>query len=127
APRPGPRAPLCGGTASAEGHELVGRKGRGVRSCAVAVPPGALVKRIGRYREGLAQAQPVGKLVNTQVATFAQTHCAETTAQAHEDAREAFPWYIQKSLEKIAALGAWRAGTNLGSYEYARQILAGLS
>jgi len=122
-----PHPPLWGATSSAESHEIVGRKGLGLLSFSVAVPPEALVKRIGRYREGLAQAQPVGKFVNNQVATFAQTHCAETTAQAHEDAREAFPWYIQKSLEKIAALGAWREGTNLGSYEYARKILGGMS
>ena len=122
-----PHPPLWGATSSAESHEIVGRKGLGLLSFSVAVPPEALTKRIGRYREGLEQAQPVGKFVNDRIATFAQTHCAETTAQAHEDAREAFPWYIQKSLEKIAALGAWQEGTNLGSYEYARKILGGMS
>jgi alkanesulfonate monooxygenase SsuD/methylene tetrahydromethanopterin reductase-like flavin-dependent oxidoreductase (luciferase family) len=122
-----PHPPLWGATSSAESHEIVGRKGLGLLSFSVAIPPEALVKRIGRYREGLEQVKPVGKFVNDRIATFAQTHCAETTAQAHDDAREAFPWYIQKSLEKIASLGAWQEGTNLGSYEYARKLLGGMS
>ncbi len=98
----------------------------GLLSFSVAMPPEALSKRIGRYREGLAEARPVGRFVNDRVATFCQTHCAETTQQAHADAREAFPWYIQHSLEAVAELGAWKEGSNLGSYEYARRLLNGI-
>lgn len=120
-----PHPPIWGATSSAESHEIVGRKGLGLLSFSVAIPPEALTKRIGRYREGQAQARPVGKFINDRVATFVQAHCAETTAQAHADAQDAFPWYIQTSLKAIAELGAWREGTNLGSYEYARNLLGG--
>ncbi len=121
-----PHPPLWGATSSAESHTIVGQKGMGLLSFSVAMPPEALSKRIGRYREGLAEARPVGRFVNDRVATFCQTHCAETTEQAHADAREAFPWYIQHSLEAVAELGAWKEGSNLGSYEYARRLLNGI-
>lgn len=121
-----PHPPLWGATSSAESHEIVGRKGMGLLSFSVAIPPEALTKRISRYHEGLEQAKPVGKFINNRIATFAQAHCAETTAQAHDDAREPFPWYIQSSLKTIAELGAWQEGTNLGSYEYARKLLGGM-
>jgi alkanesulfonate monooxygenase SsuD/methylene tetrahydromethanopterin reductase-like flavin-dependent oxidoreductase (luciferase family) len=122
-----PHPPLWGATSSAESHEIVGRKGMGLLSFSVAVPPEALVKRIGRYRDGIKEAVPVGKFVNERVGTFCQAHCAETTAQAHDDAREPFPWYIQTSLEQVAGLGAWQDGDNLGSYEYAKKLLDGMS
>jgi alkanesulfonate monooxygenase SsuD/methylene tetrahydromethanopterin reductase-like flavin-dependent oxidoreductase (luciferase family) len=122
-----PHPPLWGATSSAESHELVGRKGMGLLSFSVAVPPEALAKRFGRYREGLEQVVPVGRFINERIGTFAQVHCAETTKQAHDDARTAFPWYIQQSLRAVATLGDWRDGTNLGSYEYAKQLLNGMS
>lgn len=126
-PMQDPHPPLWGATSSAESHEIVGEKGIGLLSFSVAMPPEALTKRIARYRDGLSRCQrPVGRFVNERIATFVQTHCAETTAQAHRDARDAFPWYIQTSLEAIAELGAWREGTNLGSYEYARKLLNGM-
>ena len=104
-----------------------GARGIGLLSFSVAVPPEALAKRFGRYRDGLADVKPVGQFINDRIGTFAQVHCAETTAQAHEDARTAFPWYIQQSLRAVASLGDWRDGTNLGSYEYAKQLLNGLA
>ncbi len=121
-----PHPPLWGATSSAESHEIVGRKGLGLLSFSVAVPPEALTKRIGRYRGAIADAVPVGKFVNERVGTFCQAHCAETMTQAYDDAREPFPWYIQTSLEQIAGLGAWQDGNNLGSYEYATKMLDGL-
>lgn len=121
-----PHPPLWGATSSAESHTIVGEKGLGLLSFSVAMPPEALTRRIARYRDGLSVARPAGKFVNDRVATFAQAHCAETTAQAHDDSRTAFPWYIQTSLEAVAELGAWKDGSNLGSYEWARKLLNGI-
>jgi alkanesulfonate monooxygenase SsuD/methylene tetrahydromethanopterin reductase-like flavin-dependent oxidoreductase (luciferase family) len=122
-----PHPPLWGATSSAESHELVGRKGMGLLSFSVAVAPEALHKRIARYRQGLAEAVPVGRFINERIGTFCQAHCAETTQQAHDDARTAFPWYIQTSLEQVATLGAWQDGGNLGSYEWAKRMLDGMA
>jgi alkanesulfonate monooxygenase SsuD/methylene tetrahydromethanopterin reductase-like flavin-dependent oxidoreductase (luciferase family) len=122
-----PHPPLWGASSSSDSHEIVGSKGLGLMSFSVAIPPEALANRLARYQAGLEQARPVGGQVNARVATFVQAHCAETTPQAHADAREAFPWYIQTSLRAIAALADWRDGTNLGSYEYAKKLLGGMS
>jgi alkanesulfonate monooxygenase SsuD/methylene tetrahydromethanopterin reductase-like flavin-dependent oxidoreductase (luciferase family) len=128
-PRPlqQPHPPLWGATSSSDSHEIVGRKGIGLLSFSTGQPPEALVNRFSRYRDGLAQAQPVGKFVNERIGTFAQVHCADTTEQAHADARTAMEWYIQTSLKAVATLGDWRDGTNLGSYEYAKKLLKGIS
>lgn len=122
-----PHPPLWGATSSAASHELVGRKGIGLLSFSVAVPPEALHKRLGRYRQGLAEAVPVGRFINDRIGTFCQAHVADTTAQAHEDARTAFPWYIQNSLKQVATLGAWENGGNLGTYEWAQRMLDGMA
>jgi alkanesulfonate monooxygenase SsuD/methylene tetrahydromethanopterin reductase-like flavin-dependent oxidoreductase (luciferase family) len=122
-----PHPPLWGATSSSESHEIVGRKGLGLLSFSVALPPEALQNRFARYRAGLAEAVPAGKFVNDQIGTFCQVHCAETTAQAHLEARDAFEWYIQTSLKAVAGLGDWKDGTNLGSYEYAKKLLDGIS
>jgi alkanesulfonate monooxygenase SsuD/methylene tetrahydromethanopterin reductase-like flavin-dependent oxidoreductase (luciferase family) len=124
-PMQSPHPPLWGATSSAESHELVGSKGLGLLSFSVAVPPEALVKRIGRYRSAIADAVPVGRFINERVGTFCQAHVADTTPQAHDDARTAFPWYIQTSLEQVASLGAWQNGDKLGSYEWAKKMLDG--
>lgn len=121
-----PHPPLWAASSSSDSHELIGEKGIGLLSFSVAIPPEGLVKRIGRYRDGLSRGTTVGKFRNERIATFVQAHCAETTAQARDDAREAFPWYIQTSLQQIAGLGAWQEGTNLGSYEYAKKLLGGM-
>jgi alkanesulfonate monooxygenase SsuD/methylene tetrahydromethanopterin reductase-like flavin-dependent oxidoreductase (luciferase family) len=128
-PRPmqQPHPPIWGATSSSESHEIVGRKGLGLLSFSIAMPPEALENRFARYRQGLAECVPVGKFINERIGTFCQVHCAETTAQAHAEARNPFEWYIKQSLSFIAALGDWKDGTNLGSYEYAKKILNGIS
>jgi len=122
-----PHPPLWGATSSSESHEIVGRKGIGLLSFSVAAVPLEKKKRFARYRQGLSEAVPAGKFINDQIGTFCQVHCAETTAQAHLEARDAFEWYIQTSLKAVAGLGDWKDGTNLGSYEYAKKLLDGIS
>lgn len=121
-----PHPPLWGASSSSDSHELIGLKGLGLLSFSVAAPPESLVKRFTRYRNAIKQAKPVGKYINEQIATFTQVFCAETTAEAHAIAGPRFAWYVQESLKKIAELGDWKDGTQLGSYEYAKKLLGGL-
>ncbi|MGW5158367.1 LLM class flavin-dependent oxidoreductase [Nonomuraea wenchangensis] len=127
-PRPlqQPHPPLWGASSSSDSHELMGEKGIGLLSFSVAAGPETLVKRFNRYRDGIRRAKPVGKYVNEQIATFTQVHCAETTEEAHATAGPRFGWYVQESLRKIAELGDWKDGTQLGSYEYAKRLLGGI-
>jgi alkanesulfonate monooxygenase SsuD/methylene tetrahydromethanopterin reductase-like flavin-dependent oxidoreductase (luciferase family) len=125
-PLQAPHPPLWGASSSSESHELIGEKGIGLLSFSVAAPPETLVKRFGRYRDAIKRAKPVGKYVNEQIATFTQVHCAETTEEAYAEAGPRFGWYVQESLKKIAELGDWKDGTQLGSYEYAKRLLGGI-
>lgn len=121
-----PHPPLWGASSSSDSHELIGEKGIGLLSFSVAAPPESLVKRFGRYREGIRRAKPVGGYVHEEIATFTQVHCADTTAEAYADARDTFSWYVQNSLQKVAGLADWKDGDALGSYEYAKKLLGGI-
>ena len=49
-------------------------------------------------------------------------HCAETTEQAYEEARESFEWYVRTALWHIGTVATWREGKPLGSYDYAEML-----
>ena len=68
-------------------HELVGRKGLGLLSFTIGVPPEDLARRIALYRRGLAGPSRSGSFVNDRAATFTMVHCAETTARGRRRTR----------------------------------------
>jgi alkanesulfonate monooxygenase SsuD/methylene tetrahydromethanopterin reductase-like flavin-dependent oxidoreductase (luciferase family) len=117
-----PHPPIWMATSSPAGHEVAGRKGLGLLSFTIGVPPPELAFRIGLYREALKQAQPAGKFVNPRAAAFTMVHCAETDAEARRNAEESVLWYFKRSIELIGSLAAWQEGKDLGSYEYARAL-----
>ena len=117
-----PHPPLWMATSSPAGHEVAGRAGLGLLSFTIGVPPAELAFRIGLYRDGLKEAKPIGKVINTRAATFTMVHCAETDAEARKNAEESVLWYFKKSISLIAGLAAWQEGKELGSYEYARAL-----
>ena len=56
--------------------------------------PSSSRSNIAMYREGLAECeQPAGKFVNDTAATFTMVHCAPTSEEATEVAKESFEWY----------------------------------
>ena len=119
-----PHPPLWGATSSPDGHGQVGRAGIGLCSFTVGVPPEELKGRIDLYRQGLAAyADPVGKFVNDQAATFTMVHCAPTKEEAYAVAEESFPWYAQHGAKLIGSVAEWLEGKELGSYDYAAPIL----
>jgi alkanesulfonate monooxygenase SsuD/methylene tetrahydromethanopterin reductase-like flavin-dependent oxidoreductase (luciferase family) len=117
-----PHPPLWMATSSPAGHEVAGKAGLGLLSFTIGVPPAELAFRINLYREGLKQAQPIGKFVNGRAATFTMVHCAETDAEARRNAEESVLWYFKRSISLIAGLAAWQEGKELGSYEYTRAL-----
>jgi alkanesulfonate monooxygenase SsuD/methylene tetrahydromethanopterin reductase-like flavin-dependent oxidoreductase (luciferase family) len=115
-----PHPPIWGATSSPDGHREIGRHGIGLCSFTVGVPPEELGERLALYRSGLAEcAQPVGKFVNDQAATFTMVHCAPTNEQAAEDAAESFVWYVKHGAGLIASVAEMLEGKDLGTYEYA--------
>jgi alkanesulfonate monooxygenase SsuD/methylene tetrahydromethanopterin reductase-like flavin-dependent oxidoreductase (luciferase family) len=109
---------------NAASHELAGRKGLGLLSFTIGVPPAELAERIAIYRRALAHARPAGKFVNARAATFTMVHCAETNAEARANAAASVLWYFRKSLELIGSVAAWQAGRDLGTYAYAEALRA---
>lgn len=118
-----PHPPLWGATSSPEGHKEIGRRGIGLCSFTVGVPPEELTGRLKLYREGLAEcSQPVGKFKNEQAATFTMVHCADSNKEAFANAEESFPWYIKTAVTLIGSLTDWLGGKNLGTYSYAEEL-----
>ncbi len=113
-------------TSSPAGHEVAGQAGLGLLSFTIGVPPAELAFRINLYREGLKQAQPIGKFVNNQAATFTMALCAPTEAEAHESARESFEWYPKFGARQIAQVAEWMEERQqaLGNYDYAADMKA---
>jgi len=114
-----PHPPLWMASTSPASHELAGRKGLGLLSFTIGVPPEELADRIALYRGGIKEARPAGRFINDRAATFTMVHCAETNAEARANAAESFVWYLRKSTELIGSLAAWQEGKELGTYAYA--------
>jgi alkanesulfonate monooxygenase SsuD/methylene tetrahydromethanopterin reductase-like flavin-dependent oxidoreductase (luciferase family) len=119
-----PHPPLWVASTSPESHEIAGRKGLGLLSFTIGVPPEELGNRIQLYRNGLKEAQPIGKFVNDRAATFTMVHCAETNEEAKQNAAESVVWYLKKSVALIGTLAEWQAEKNreLGTYQYAQAM-----
>lgn len=119
-----PHPPLWVASTSPESHEIAGRKGLGLLSFTIGVPPEELGNRIQLYRNGLKEAQPIGKFVNDRAATFTMVHCAETNEEAKRNAAESVVWYLNKSVALIGTLAEWQAEKNrdLGTYQYAQAM-----
>jgi len=114
-----PHPPMWGATSSPEGHKEIGKRGLGLCSFTVGVPPEELAERFALYREGLAECEkPVGKFVNDQAATFTMVHCAPTAEKAYEDAAESMVWYVKHGGALIASVADLLEGKDLGTYQY---------
>ena len=118
-----PHPPVWGATTSDEGHLNIGRLGIGLCSFAVGVPPEDLGPRIEKYRQGQKECkEPIGKFRNERAAAFTMTHCADTDAQAFEEAAESMTWYPAHGGKIIAELADWIKEEELGSYAYAADL-----
>ncbi len=117
-----PHPPLWVATSSEPSHIIAGELGLGLLSFTIGVPPEELGERIKRYRAAQVNAKPIGKFANTRAATFTMVHCADTTEQAYEEARESFEWYVRTALWHIGTVATWREGKPLGTYDYAEVL-----
>ncbi|MEY2446368.1 MAG: hypothetical protein QOE00_2948 [Ilumatobacteraceae bacterium] len=117
-----PHPPLWQATASPDGHYAVGEKGLGLLSFTIGIEPEFLVDRISSYREGIANAKPVGKFVNDRVGVFTMVHCAETNEEAKAVAQDSFEWYCNTSGGFVANFNSWLQdyGTDMGTYSYVK-------
>jgi len=76
-----PHPPIWGATTSLEGHREMGRRGIGLCSFSVGVPPESLKEKIDAYRAGLGECvDPIGAFKNSQAATFPWSTVRTTTS-----------------------------------------------
>ncbi len=123
-----PHPPIWGATSSLEGHYEIGKRGIGLLSFTVGLPPETLEERIANYRKGLGDCDaPVGKFTNSTAATFTMVHCADTNEKARADAEESFVWYPKTAGHHIASLAEYMEsqGQDLGTYKYAGEARQG--
>ncbi len=94
-----PHPPLWQAVASPSGFEQAGKNGVGLLLTTVQAPLAAVSAMLNIYRREIAHCQPVGKVVNDQVALFTFVHCAKTERQAIEHgAAAAVAWYLNTAL-----------------------------
>ena len=117
-----PHPPLWGATTSLDGHYEMGRRGIGVCSFTVGVPPEDLAERVNAYRKGISECTaPVGKFKNERVATFTMAHVADTNARAFAEAEESMSWYPTRGVHMFRDCASWMEGVtqgDLGTYAY---------
>ena len=117
-----PHPPIWSATTSLDGHYEVGKRGLGVCSFTVGVPPEDLAERVAMYRKGLADCeQPVGKFRNERVATFTMVHVADSNERAYEEAGESMAWYPSHAGRLFGETARWMEGISdkgLGTYSY---------
>jgi alkanesulfonate monooxygenase SsuD/methylene tetrahydromethanopterin reductase-like flavin-dependent oxidoreductase (luciferase family) len=127
-----PHPPVWGATGSEGGHRMMGKLGLGLLSFSVGTPPAELQRRIGVYREGLAECtEPLGKVVNPRAACFTMVNCAATREESHAASRESFEWYPRRSAQLVASVPKWLdematagAAAEYGTYDYLQGAVA---
>ncbi len=122
-PLQSPHPPMWGATTSLDGHYEIGKRGLGVCSFTVGVPPEELKERVALYKKGIAECtQPVGKFVNDRVGTFTMVHCAETDQRAYDEAAASMSWYPSHAGKLFGDTARWmsalRPDGSLGTYSY---------
>jgi alkanesulfonate monooxygenase SsuD/methylene tetrahydromethanopterin reductase-like flavin-dependent oxidoreductase (luciferase family) len=81
---------------SSESHEVAGRKGLGLLSLTTLLTPDDIAARIGRYRQALLEAEPIGAMINPRVAVSQLVHCAPTTVKAQTTAAAPIMWFHEQ-------------------------------
>ena len=117
-----PHPPVWAATGSESGHRMMGQLGLGLLSFSVGTPPEELARRIGIYREGVAECtEPLTGVVHDEAACFTMVNCAPTRERSHEIARESFEWYPRQSASLVASVPKWldeMAAGEYGTYDY---------
>jgi alkanesulfonate monooxygenase SsuD/methylene tetrahydromethanopterin reductase-like flavin-dependent oxidoreductase (luciferase family) len=107
-------------------HQIVGELGMGLCSFTVGLPPEELAERIQVYRKALTTCtKPIGKVVNSQAATFTMVNCAPTKEESYAVSKESFEWYPKFGSRLIASVAEWQEERHLsaGSYDYTAELL----
>ena len=110
-----PHPPLWVACSQPESFRSAGEMGLGVL-CFNLGGYSQMEERVGLYRQGLKNANPVGAFVNPQVAALCVTHCGEDNEEARRVAAPEGAWFVHKALELY---GPWQGRNVPDSYKFA--------
>jgi alkanesulfonate monooxygenase SsuD/methylene tetrahydromethanopterin reductase-like flavin-dependent oxidoreductase (luciferase family) len=111
-----PHPPMWGAATSPSSYALAGEWGMGVLGFGTGIGADAMTRRVGEYKEALANAKPPAGVINDNVGVFLLTFCAKTDAEAREQAEQAFMQYLDKTMEHFLYWG--RGGDLPPGYEW---------
>ncbi len=116
-----PHPPIWAATSSDGGHRTIGLAGLGLLSFSVGTPPEELARRIGIYRQGIAECvDPIGAFINDRAATFTMVNVAPTMQESLQISAESFEWYPKTGARLIGSVAQWlrEMEAELGTYDY---------
>ncbi|HUA33249.1 MAG TPA: LLM class flavin-dependent oxidoreductase [Candidatus Binataceae bacterium] len=111
-----PHPPLWVAATNPDTFALAASKGLGVLCFTLGVELPEVQNRIQIYRDGIAQACPVGLAINNQVSMNIMGLVADDPAEAEKIARDAVLWYVRRGFELVSSVA--RAAAAEQSYKY---------
>jgi alkanesulfonate monooxygenase SsuD/methylene tetrahydromethanopterin reductase-like flavin-dependent oxidoreductase (luciferase family) len=96
-----PHPPCWVAASSAETATVAGEHGLGLLSLSILKPVEALAAEIANYREAIARAKPLTRVLNSRVAAYTLVHCADTMAQAERNQIWESVWWWYKHLAEF--------------------------
>ncbi len=114
-PRPiqKPHPPMWIAATQPESWRVAGERGLGILSFGFS-QPGMLEENIQIYRSALDTAQPVGGVVNNQIAVSPMMYCAETDEEALEAASPHVNFFVQQN---VGFISQWQ-GSSARAYDF---------
>jgi len=79
----------------------VGAMGMGLLSFSIMQPLERMAEHIRQYREAVARATPITRVLNNKVAAYTLVHCRETMAQCEADGIWDSVWWWYKNLAEF--------------------------
>lgn len=111
-----PHPPMWAAGTSPSSFQAAGEIGVGMLAFGTGLGPDVIGRRVSEYQQGIANAKPIGKVINNNVAMFLLTYCAETDEEAIRIAEKPFTKYTDETMEHFLAWG--RGGTLPPGYEW---------
>jgi len=111
-----PHPPIWVASTNPDTFKLAAERGLGVLCFTLGVELDEVKSRIQLYRDGIANAHPVGLTINNQVSMNIMGLFGDDPRETEEIAREAVLWYVRKGFELVSTVAHAASGND--SYKY---------
>ncbi|HKN01136.1 MAG TPA: LLM class flavin-dependent oxidoreductase [Candidatus Binataceae bacterium] len=111
-----PHPPIWVASTNPDTFALAAERGLGVLCFTLGVELDEVKRRVQIYRDGIANAHPVGLTINNQVSMNIMGLFGDDPRETEEIAREAVLWYVRKGFELVSTVAHAASGND--SYKY---------